>query len=152
MRVKATVSAHVLLVECVAGGAERVLMVRLAYKDHRWRKWSFPGGFVDEGEGLEAALLREVAEEIGVGLQTWEQVAVIPSLGQEQPHVSFVFLCREWLGEVECRSHELLEAAWVDRSMFARFVQEGALAYPVMCQQMRCLGWGVGESEEGLPA
>lgn len=144
MRVRATVSAHALLVECVAGETERVLMVRLAYKDHRWRKWSFPGGFVDEGEGLEVALSREVFEEIGVRLRQWEQMAVIPLLNQEQPHISFIFLCSDWEGTVQCLSHELLEVAWVDRLTFAQLVQEDALAYPIMRQQMNCLGWDEG--------
>ncbi|CAK0770389.1 hypothetical protein WCLP8_4560004 [uncultured Gammaproteobacteria bacterium] len=40
---------------------------------------------------MEAALLREVREEIGLRLQRWEQVAVVPLLDQPQPNVSFVF-------------------------------------------------------------
>lgn len=146
MRVKATVSAHALLVERVGGESERVLMVRLAYKDHRWRKWSFPGGFVDEGEEVGEALSREVFEEIGVQLRQWEEVAVVPTLTQTQPHISFLFLCHGWEGRAQCLSHELLEVAWVDRLTFAQLVQEDALAYPVMRQQVRCLGW----REDGL--
>ncbi|MEO5348515.1 MAG: NUDIX domain-containing protein [Magnetococcus sp. YQC-3] len=142
MRVKATVSAHALLVERVDGETERVLMVRLAYKDHRWRKWSFPGGFVDEGEALDAALSREVFEEIGVRLQHWERMAVVPLLDQEHPHISFVYLCTAWEGEVQCLSHELLEAAWMDRPALTQIIQENDLAYPMMVQQLACLGWG----------
>lgn len=143
MRVKTTVSAHALIIDRPFGVGMRVLMVRLAYKDHRWRKWSFPGGFVDEGEAVDAALSREVVEEIGVCLQHWEQVAVIPMLDQEQPHIGFVFLCDAWEGEVSCMSRELLETAWIDRSTFVQMVQEEALAYPFMVQQVACLGWDV---------
>ncbi|MEO5362736.1 MAG: NUDIX hydrolase [Magnetococcus sp. DMHC-8] len=141
MRVNATVSAHGMLVECVDGVVERVLMVRLAYRDHRWRKWSFPGGFVDQGEELEAALVREVLEEIGVRLLRWQQATVIPILDQEHPNISFLFLCHAWEGEIRCCSHELLEYDWIDRAGFARIVQEDGLAYPVMVQQAACLGW-----------
>lgn len=146
MRVKATVSAHALIVDQPSGKDMRVLMARLAYKDHRWRKWSFPGGFVDENEGVEAALLREVSEEIGIGLRQWQQMAVVPMLDQEQPHIGFVFFCDAWEGEALCHSRELLEIAWISRSTFTRFVQEGDLAYPIMAQQVACLGWGMVES------
>ncbi len=151
-RVKATVSAHAMLVEQEAGVVGRVLMVRLAYKDHRWRKWSFPGGFVDEGEPLEAALRREVLEEIGVRLQQWERAAVIPLLDQEYPNISFIFLCHDWEGEIQCCSHELLEATWIDQAAFGRMVQEGSLAYPCMMQQMACLGWQGSHLDGEVPA
>ncbi|MEO5339849.1 MAG: NUDIX hydrolase [Magnetococcus sp. MYC-9] len=141
MRVKATVSAHALLVEQRQGQAQRVLMVRLAYQDHRWRKWSFPGGFVDEGEEVEAALLREVQEEIGVRLLQWQRVAALPMLDQEHPNISFIFLCHAWEGEIVCRSRELLEAVWMDREAFERIVQGDGLAYSVMRRQVACLGW-----------
>ncbi|MBF0460516.1 MAG: NUDIX hydrolase [Magnetococcales bacterium] len=140
-RIKTTVSAHVLLVGRGIGSTESVLLVRLAYKDQRGGKWSFPGGFVDEGEELGGALLREVIEEVGVRLRGWEQVDVVPLLDQEHPHISFLFLCDAWEGEVRCQSRELLEAAWFDRCAFAQLAQTGALAYPVMRQQVACLGW-----------
>ena len=146
MRVSATVSAHSLLVDASPTEGQRVLMVRLAYKDHRWRKWSFPGGFVDAGESVEAALLRETLEEVGVQIEQWQQVAVVPMLDQTHPNVSFIFLCPAWQGEAACCSHELLEVAWVDRAGFQQMVQEGCLAYPAMRQQVACLGWDLIEA------
>lgn len=143
MRVKASVSAHALIVNHSLGEEKRILMVRLAYKDHRWRTWSFPGGFVDEGENLETALLREVMEEIGLHLTQWQQVSVEPTLEQEQPHIAFIFRCDAWEGEPQCHSREILETAWIDRATFATIVQEKTLAYPVMLQQVQCLGWAV---------
>ncbi|MEO5366169.1 MAG: NUDIX hydrolase [Magnetococcus sp. WYHC-3] len=139
MRVKATLSAHVMILDRSAD--PRVLMARLAYRDHRKDKWSFPGGFVDEGETVEAGLCREVREEVGVGLNAWQLVGVEAALLLEQPHVAFLYLSREWQGEPYCLSHELVEVGWFDRRDFGRAQSAGALAYPQMSGQVRHLGW-----------
>ena len=36
--------------------------------------WEFPGGKVEAGEALPAALVREIKEELGVGFEVGEQV------------------------------------------------------------------------------
>lgn len=143
MRVKATVSAHALVVDRPSTEAKRVLMARLAYKDFRWRKWSFPGGFVDQGETVEAALLREIIEETGLHLRCWKQVAVVPMLAQEHPHISFIFLCDAWEGIPSCLSHELLEVAWVDQAAFEQIIADDSLAYSDMVEQVALLGWDI---------
>ncbi|MBF0157592.1 MAG: NUDIX hydrolase, partial [Magnetococcales bacterium] len=129
-----------------AGGGERLLLVRLAYRDHRWRKWSFPGGFVDEGESLETALSREVSEEIGLVLKSWRRVDVAPVLGGEHAHIGFIFLCNAWEGEPSSRSRELSEVSWVDRQEFLDLAARGELAYPEMRGQVLALGWPVVDS------
>lgn len=43
-----------------------VLLVKRANPPYRGR-WAFPGGFVDEGEGVERAARRELREEAGIG-------------------------------------------------------------------------------------
>lgn len=45
----------------------RILLVRRAIEPG-WGKWVFPGGYVDLGETLQEAALREVWEETGVRL------------------------------------------------------------------------------------
>ncbi|MBF0424258.1 MAG: NUDIX hydrolase [Magnetococcales bacterium] len=123
------------------GTEEEVLLVRLAYRDHRGGKWSFPGGFVDSGEGLFPALRREVGEEVGLHLEEAHVVSVVPMLEQESPHVGFVFRCDLWQGEACCRSREISETLWAGRETFAAIAREGGMAYAQMPSQMTALGW-----------
>ncbi|NGZ07006.1 MAG: NUDIX hydrolase [Magnetococcales bacterium] len=141
-RFKVSVSAHVLIRDSDHASQEaRILLARLAYRDHRAGKWSFPGGFVDQGEGLEAALKREVAEEIGLELLQCRYLETVPVLLVESPNIGFIFLCDSWNGQAAPRSREILETLWVDEQQFWQLDQEGQLAYPQMRAQAHYLGW-----------
>ncbi|WP_305044345.1 NUDIX hydrolase [Geoalkalibacter sp.] len=64
--------------------------------------WALPGGFVDYGESLEAAAVREAKEETGLDLVNLRQFRAYsnPDRDPRQHNISFVFIA-EGQGKLE---------------------------------------------------
>lgn len=75
--------------------------------------WEFPGGKVEQGETPEAALIRELSEELDIG--TWESCLApltFASHGYDEFHLLMpVFICRKWTGIATGQEGQKL--AWV---------------------------------------
>lgn len=65
--------------------------------------WALPGGFVEEGESCEEAVVREVAEETGLSVKVVALFGVYSQPGRDpRGHtVSVVYQCRVVGGEVQ---------------------------------------------------
>jgi len=91
---------------------DRVLLVRRADDD----KWGLVAGWVDGHEVPEEAILREIAEEVGLTARVEGLVGVFarPAGVNGNPHsvVSIVYLCAALGGRLRPQPHEVREIAW----------------------------------------
>lgn len=128
-----------------------ILLVRLTYSDIKGR-FMFPGGKVDPGESLEAALVREVEEEAAVVAEPEALVAVRHRINPGELNTYLIFSMRYVSGEPRPNGRETDAVVVVDAErlrerpeQFASLVPEVAL--PVLA------GTATGLSrQEYLPA
>ncbi|MSQ30878.1 MAG: NUDIX domain-containing protein [Dehalococcoidia bacterium] len=72
----------------LADAAGRILLVRRNHQP-RLGLWAFPSGFVDAGEVVEAAALREVREETGVAARLDGLLGVYSAPGEQVIFVAY---------------------------------------------------------------
>jgi 8-oxo-dGTP diphosphatase len=106
----------------VLAEGERVLLVKRGQAPLAGT-WSLPGGKVEPGESLEAAVVREVLEETGVRVDAGEVVAVVTIESEGFAYEIHELLCTVAPGvQAELRAGDDASAvAWV------RFDELGAL-------------------------
>lgn len=78
LRAEAALSGRLCVVNAIVSDVDRILILRRApWKSFLPDCWDLPGGHVAPGESLEAALRREVAEEIGASIGTIDALIAI---------------------------------------------------------------------------
>lgn len=102
----------------------RVLLVRRGKEPLRGR-WTVPGGTLELGETLEAAVVREVQEETGVRVEPVLLMAVFDRIERNGSdvvfhHVIVDYLCR-YVGGAARAASDAADAAWAGREDLERF-------------------------------
>jgi 8-oxo-dGTP diphosphatase len=91
----------------------RILLAQRPLHKEHGGLWEFPGGKVKEGETPETALIRELAEELGV---TVSRHCLAPLTFASHAYPSYhllmpLYACRKWEGEPQPLEGQKL--AWV---------------------------------------
>ena len=97
----------------------RVLLTRRGPAMAMAGKWEFPGGKVEWGEAPEAALVREVGEELGLAIEVGSHVGRGTALVAGRRIVLDVFLARAVRGDLALAEHDA--AVWAGAAELDRF-------------------------------
>ena len=92
---------------------DRVLLARRPAGKPLAGLWEFPGGKLEDGETPEAALIRELHEELGVDIRA-SCLAPLSFVSHAYPRFHLLmplYVCRQWRGKVTPREGQQL--AWV---------------------------------------
>lgn len=83
----------------------RVLATQRGYGDFK-DGWEFPGGKMEPGETAEAAIVREIREELAVEIQP-ERLVTTVECDYPKFHLTMhCFLCRVVSGDIQLLEHE----------------------------------------------
>lgn len=96
----------------------RVLACRRALGRHLGGLWEFPGGKVDAGESHEAALVRELGEELGIVVLVGEKFNEVVEWTDGEVSIRLrAFRCAILKGDPLALEHE--EIRWCDAGALA---------------------------------
>jgi ADP-ribose pyrophosphatase YjhB (NUDIX family) len=132
-------------VGAVALEANRVLLVKRGHAPLKGH-WSLPGGVVEVGETLEAALAREVLEETGLTIDVGPVVEVLDRVDRttdgrvEYHYVIIDYLCQVAAG-TPAHASDVDDVRWVDRDKVPLYnLTEKAAAVVEKAFQLRDAG------------
>ena len=117
----------VLVAACVLLDSEgRILIAKRPPGRSLAGLWEFPGGKVEQGESPEHALVRELAEELGIVIAPADLAPLtFASHGYPDFHLLMpLFLCTRW--RCEATPHEGQELAWVKPTELAGYAMPPA--------------------------
>ena len=99
----------------------RILMQKRKKSSEHGGLWEFPGGKIESGERPKSALVRELAEELGIVVDE----SVLLPLGfatsdarSARPIVLLLYRCHDWSGEPVCLDAEAI--GWFAPAKIAR--------------------------------
>ena len=98
----------------------RVLMIRTIDSN----SWSIPSGGVEDGETVEEACIREVAEETGYEVKIVKELHTKKTIIKEYKVTTKYFLCEITGGDIQYKDpdEEIEEIAWMNRNEISKLI------------------------------
>ena len=122
-----------LMVDVIIPSERRVILIRRGSDPYEGR-WALPGGFIQVGETVEQAALREAAEETGLAVELARLVGVYsdPERDPRGHNVSVAFLVRTLGGELAAATDvsevSVLDPSSIELAFDHRRIIEDALS------------------------
>lgn len=117
--------------------AGRILLQKRKKNAEHGGMWEFPGGKIEPGEHLPAALVRELAEELDIIVNESSLMPVGFSAGETRltrPIVLLLYRCRDWSGEPRCLDADAI--GWFAPDAIAHLAEDLAMP-PLDCDLVR---------------
>ena len=133
------------VVACVIDRDERVLLTRRCIPPF-CGQWVMPGGKIDLGESILAALHREVEEEVGIAIHIDGLIDVFEHLGVGERNDHFVILyyrARPLSLDLVPNGDEVTEAIWAPREQLTAIDLPPGTRH-ILSKVFPALGWGNG--------
>ena len=111
------------VVACIIDADDRVLLARRKVEPFSGQ-WVMPGGKIDHGEAIIAALHREVHEEVGIEVHVDGLIDVFEHIGVgagDEHYVILYYRARPQRLALQPDGSECSEACWVPRAELGRF-------------------------------
>lgn len=98
----------------------RVLMIRTIDSN----SWSIPSGGVEDGETVEEACIREVAEETGYEVKIVKELHTKKTIVKEYKVTTQYFLCEITGGDILYKDpdEEIEEISWMNRNEISKLI------------------------------
>ena len=142
-------SAPLVGVGAVVVDRGRVLLVRRGSEPMKGR-WTLPGGLIELGEPLEAAVVREVSEETGLTVEPLELIELLDRIHRDGERVRYHYVIADYLCRVAggaLRAASDADAArWVER---AEWNSHSALQIDPVTARVVEAGWQRARAWEG---
>ena len=122
----------------------RVLLVRRG-KDPGKGAWGIPGGAVELGEDLEAALRRELMEETGIEVDPLEIITVFDSVSRDNGgRIRYQYVIVEYLCRADDQKDQHPAASDdVDRAMWVGLDEAKTYPLPAVTRKVVEKGWNM---------